>query len=48
MNLKLSSEIVLNQVSADFYSPKSEVLRSKVTSGAKIPNEIYTIVHEAS
>ena len=48
MNLNLSSEIVLNQVSADFYSPKSEVERSQVTRCEKIPTDIYPNVDEAS
>ena len=48
MNLNLSSEIVLNKVSADFYAPKTEVERSQVTRCEKIPTDIYPNVDEAS
>ena len=47
MNLNLSSEIVLNKVSADFYAPKTEVQRSQITRCEKIPTDIYPSIDEA-
>lgn len=48
MNLNLSSEIVLNKVSADFYAPKTEVERSQITRCEKIPTDIYPSIDEAA
>ena len=48
MNLNLSSEIVLNKVSADFYDPKTEVLRSQITRWEKIPTDIFPEIEQAA
>ncbi len=41
MNLNLSSQIVLNQVAEEFYSPKSAIERSEITRFEKLPTDIY-------
>ncbi len=41
MNLHLSSQIVLNQVAEEFYSPKSAIERSEITRFEKLPTDIY-------
>ena len=48
MNLNLSSQIVLNQVSEEFYNPKTAVDRSEITRNEKIETDIYPKVDEGA
>ena len=48
MNLNLSSQIVLNQVSEEFYNPKTAVDRSEITRNEKILTDIFPKVDEGA
>ncbi len=46
MRLNLSSEIVLNKVSSEFYNPRTAVERSEITRMEKIPTNIFPSVEK--
>ncbi|MCI1246856.1 MAG: glucosamine-6-phosphate deaminase [Prevotella sp.] len=46
LNLNLSSRIVLNKVSEEFYNPKTAVERSELTQREKIPTSIFPTEEE--
>lgn len=48
MNLNLSSQIVLNKVSEQFYAPKTAVERSEITQREKINTDIFPTIDQAS
>ncbi|MCH4213405.1 MAG: glucosamine-6-phosphate deaminase, partial [Prevotella sp.] len=48
LNLNLSSRIVLNKVSEEFYNPKTAVERSELTQREKIPTSIFPSEEEGA
>ena len=48
MNLNLSSQIVLNKVSEQFYAPKTAVERSEITQREKITTDIFPAIDKAT
>ena len=46
MKLNLSSQIVLNQVSKEFYHPSSAIERSEITRFEKVPTDIFPTIEE--
>ena len=48
MKLNLSSQIVLNQVSKEFYHPSSAIERSEITRFEKVPTDIFPTIEEGA
>ena len=48
MRLNLSSQIVLNQVSKEFYHPSSAIERSEITRFEKVPTDIFPTIEEGA
>lgn len=48
MKLNLSSKIVLNKVSEQFYKPRTAVERSEITRAEKISTDIYATIDEGA
>lgn len=48
MRLNLSSQIVLNKISSEFYAPRTTLERSEVTRLEKIPTEIFPTIDDGA
>ena len=48
MKLNLTSEIVLNKVPVEIYSPKTAVDRSEITRCEKIPTDIFPKIEDGA
>ena len=48
MKLNLSSQIVLNQVSKEFYHPSTAIERSEITRFEKVPTDIFPTIEEGA
>ena len=48
MKLNLSSQIVLKQVSKEFYHPSSAIERSEITRFEKVPTDIFPTIEEGA
>lgn len=48
MKLNLSSQIVLNQISEEFYRPATAIERSEITRFEKVPTDIFPTIEEGA
>lgn len=48
MKLNLSSQIVLNQIPEEFYSPATAIERSEITRFEKVPTDIFPTIEEGA